>query len=205
MVPTINVGIRAIMAREYSKGLSKNVKRGKETGAVSGKWGGGPRWYGYTLDPDGVCRGPKALDIAEAKILTEARDRYVAGESVSRIPDDFNARGIPTVTGKRWISENLLRLLLNKRYIGIRSHNGAEYPGTWPAIFTAEQYAELDAARRTAERMRTWPGRPTGARTYLLSGFLECARCGGQLRGAWRSGRSTNTGLGLAGSRAVGG
>lgn len=39
----LNMGIRAIMAREYSKGLSANVKRGKKTGAVAGRPSGGPR------------------------------------------------------------------------------------------------------------------------------------------------------------------
>jgi DNA invertase Pin-like site-specific DNA recombinase len=170
------VGIRAIMAREYSKGISRNVKRGKATGAAAGKFAGGQRWYGYAGNPDGTWNGPAEIDEAEAKILHEIRDRYVAGERFLSIAVDLNQRGIPTVQGTEWRAENMLRLLTRKRYAGIREHHGVDYPAAWPAIFTAEEYAELIAARHQEHRMKTWPTGPSGYRRYLLTGFVYCHR-----------------------------
>jgi DNA invertase Pin-like site-specific DNA recombinase len=125
----LNVGIRAIMAREYSKGISRNVKRGKATGAAAGKWSGGPRWYGFHDNPDGgKWQGPVAIDEAEAKILHEIRERYVDGERFLSIATDLNQRGIPTVRCHEWRAENMRVLVMNKRYAGVRCHNGTEYP-----------------------------------------------------------------------------
>lgn len=164
----LNTGIRAIMAREYSKGISRNVKRGKTSRAVAGKWNGGQRWYGYSPDPDGVWRGPKIVDIPEAKILHEIRERYVSGERMLHIATDLNARGIPTIQGDMWRAENILRLIMNKRYAGIRVHNGDEYPAEWPAIFTEAEHHEIEAHRTREERIKTWPRDQRGrAAPYL--------------------------------------
>lgn len=178
----INVGIRAIMAREYSKSLSKNTKRGKETAAATGAWSGGRRSYGYAPDIDGKWRGPITLDETEAKVLDEIRRRYVSGERMLNIANDLNQRGIPTVDGSRWRPENMLSLLLNKRYIGL---NNIGVAGTWPPIFTAAEREEVQAIRRQADRMKHWPTSPTGARTYLLTGFVYCS-CGKLMRGGAR-------------------
>src|ERR1051326_7538430 len=147
----LNAGIRAIMANEYSEGLSRNVKRGKETGAKDGKWNGGQRWYGYAVDPDGVWRGPKVVDETEAKVLREIRYRYVHGERMIHIATDLNARGIRTVQDAEWRAENMLRLILRERYAGIRTHNDAKYPGNWPAIFTEAEYLEIEQHRLSEE------------------------------------------------------
>lgn len=176
----LNAGIRAIMANEYSEGLSRNVKRGKESGAKEGKWNGGQRWYGYSPDPDGVWRGPKVIDVAEAKILHEIRERYVHGERMLNIAAELNSRGITTVQGGEWRSENMLRLILNERYAGIRVHNGNEYPAVWPAIFTEAEHLEIEQHRLSEERMKTWPKGPTGARSALLTGFVYC-HCGNKM------------------------
>ena len=179
----LNVGLRAIMAREYSKGISKNVKRGKDTGAALGKWGGGPRWFGYATDSQGVWRGPTTIDPHQSAILHEIRTRYVAGEYMRTIIRELNARGVRTVNDKPLVPENMLRLLLNRRYVGKRVHHDVEHDGNWPAIFTEEEWAELDAARLSEERMRHWPQGQTGTRTYLLSGIVHCGRCGKPMKG----------------------
>lgn len=185
----IIVAVTASGGQKYSKQLSKNVRRGKETGAVAGKWGGGQRWYGYATDAAGIWRGPTTIDHAEAKVLREIRQRYVEGESFSAIARDLNQRGIPTVQGAQWQPHNIPRLVFNKRYAGVRVHHGAEYPAAWPAIFTMAEHAELQTARMVAERMKKWPSKPGGARTYLLTGFLHCP-CGGRPRGNLRETRN---------------
>ena len=78
-------------------------------------------------------------------------------------------------------------LVMNKRYAGVRCHNGTEYPAAWPAIFTHEQYAEMVAARHQEHRMKTWPTGPSGYRRYLLTGFVYC-QCGNQMVGCRATG-----------------
>lgn len=152
--------------------LSKRQKRKKAAQARQGKINGGGRAYGYTKD--GMSLVPE-----EVAILHEARDRYLAGETIKAIVRDFNARGLGP-----WRIENFSRMLFKKRYIGIREHNGAEYPAQWPAIFTIEEYAQMDTRRRS--RAEKWPGRAQGqTRTYLLTGLVYC-HCGAYMIGSRR-------------------
>lgn len=172
----INVGIRAIMARDYSKRISANVKRGKASRAASGLWNGGQRWYGYQ-------EGHMALDEAEAALLRQCAQWYIQGERPRTIAKRLNDNGHFTVGGHEWRAENLQRLLFRKRYLGIRTHNGVEYPAVWPAIFTREIWETMNAVRMASDRQRNFPKGPTGARTYLLTGFAQCGNCGGKMVG----------------------
>lgn len=159
------------------------LRRAKEQSAVNGMYNGGSRWYGYALDAAGVWRGPTTIDPDQADVLQEARQRYARGEPIYRITKDLNQRQLYNPGGTPWRQHNLLRLLLNPRYAGVRVHNGQRYAGTWPAIFTLAEHEELLACRTSEQRMKTWPKSPTGARTYLLTGFTECGSCGGPMRG----------------------
>lgn len=158
------------------------TKSAKEQAAVKGKYGGGRKWYGYALDVDGKWRGPNRIDDAEASMLHEARKRYVQGESMTSICRDLGITMRP---------ENMRRLLLNPHYAGKLTYNGVEYPGDWPPIFTPAEHAELLAARESAARMKYWALNPSGARSYLVTGFLACAYCKQPMIGGGRQHKDT--------------
>jgi site-specific DNA recombinase len=180
----INLAFRAIAANQYSQTISKNSKRGKDTAAGAGKWPGGPKWDGYKSDADGKWRGPYAgIDEPRAKLLREIRDRYIALERMPSVAADFNARGLRTINNRHWRAENMLDLILNPRYIGL---NNIGVPGDWTPIFTPAERDEVVAVRESAERMKTWPTRPTGYRTYPLTGFVHCAACNQTMNGSAR-------------------
>lgn len=127
--------------------------------------GGGTRQFGYTYDHD-------ELVADEAELVRHAAGRVLDGESVRAVCADWNARGILTVTGKKWTQHVLRRLLTAASTAGLREHKGVVRPGTWPAILDHATHQRLrakllDPARRTN----------TTARRYLLAGFLRCGRC----------------------------
>jgi len=155
-----------------SRKISDRVKRKKKARAKQGLPEGGARAYGYEQDRMIVRE-------SEAAVLRECADRVISGEPILLIVQDLNRRGITTGRGAAWRTENLLRLLLSKRLIGIREHQGAEYPAAWPAILTQEQHDLLEIAHKA--RAQRYKGKP-GTRKYLLTGFCYCA-CGAPMIG----------------------
>lgn len=159
-----------------SRKISDRVKRKHRARAEAGMTNGGSRRFGY--EPDGMT-----VRESEAEILQECIERSIAGEPAYLITKDLNERGVPTTYGKKWRTTNLQRLLLSDRIVGIRDHNGVKHDAQWPAITTKEQQERIRvawSARRQA------PGRPRGTRSYLLTGFAYCSKCGGVLRGNGR-------------------
>lgn len=185
--------------------LSKRIKRKKAARARQGMASGGPRSYGYT--PDGLRLVP-----GEVAVLVEAKDRYLAGETVRDIVRDYYQRGLRGTAGQAWRVENFQRLLFHRRYVesgghptqtlndgsakhlcapdckvkhGIRVHNGAEYPAVWPAIFTRDEWNRMEARRKA--RAQRWPGRGRQVgRQYLLTGLVFCGQCGAYMVGSRR-------------------
>ncbi|WP_427923856.1 recombinase family protein [Streptomyces sp. cg40] len=158
--------------------ISKRVKRKQKKNAEAGKNHGGRRPYGYESDG-------KTLREYEAAIIRECAKRYISGETVSDIVCDLNARGVPSAQGLKWRVESLSRILLKKRYIGIREYNGVEYPAVWPAILTRDQHEQMAARRMAAASRGTRKGKP--ARKYLLTGLAYCGRCDAKMTGAGRT------------------
>jgi site-specific DNA recombinase len=156
-----------------SRKLSDRLKRKKKARAAEGGYSGGSRPYGY--EKDGMT-----IREDEAEIYREVVRRVIAGESVTGITRDLNERGVTTGYGKQWRVENLKRLLEKKRYIGIREHGGMEYPAQWPGIMTAEEYELIQAAYRSRKR----GPRPSGLRSYLLTGLIYCSRCDNPMIGS---------------------
>jgi hypothetical protein len=86
----------------------------------------------------------------EAKVIREAKDRYLAGESLQAIVTDLNARQIPSPIwqgqpGKKWYVNTLSRLLRNPAIAGRRMNN---------------YYAKTEQERKTVLQYKgiiTWP------------------------------------------------
>jgi site-specific DNA recombinase len=158
--------------------LSKRQRRKKAAQARQGKPSGGSRPAGF--EADGLTLRP-----GEVAYLVEAKDRYLAGETMRDIVRDFFHRGIVSPAGKPWQIENFQRTLFRKRYVGIRVHNGVEYPALWPAIFTRDDWDRMNTIRLA--RVAVNPGKPKGrGRQYLLTGLLYCGLCGQAMIGSRR-------------------
>jgi site-specific DNA recombinase len=163
--------------------ISKRQKRKKNAQAKTGRRSGGGRPFGYDYAADGNL----TINKHEAAIYRSIVKRFIAGERESAVVRSLNEKGILTPTGKRWRESNLKRLVLKKTYIGVRTHNDAEYPAVWPALITAEQYELMEAAF-AAHGTKRGPN-PVKGRRYLLTGFIYC-QCGAHMFGNGRTLRS---------------
>jgi site-specific DNA recombinase len=137
--------------------------------ALAGKGaGGGTRPFGFENDR-------MTIRESEAELIREATHRVLRnGQSLSGIIREWNQKGIPTTTGKRWNIMILRRMLVSARISGRREYNRTHAIGEitadaiWPGIISHEDSDRLreiltDPARRTTV---------DNARKYLLSGGL---------------------------------
>lgn len=153
-------------ARYESEHKAERIRRKHLQLAEAGqRHGGGTRQFGFV--------NADTLDQDEAELVRLAARRVLAGETIRSICTDWNRQGVATVTGALWKPPVLRRILTAPSTAGIRSHNGVNTPGTWPAILDASTHERLraillDPARRTN----------TVARRYLLAGLLHCGNCG---------------------------
>lgn len=162
--------IGAGVAAHESEHKSERTKAWHRQRAEAGQPNGGKRPFGYR--PDRVT-----IDEAEAEVIREGARRVLAGEKRFGIVTDWNARGLPTVTGVKWSTTMLHQVLTGPRIAGFRQHNGKLHPAAWPAILDSETWAAVKAAL-TSQRGK--PGRPA---SYFLSGIVRCGLCGTGMTG----------------------
>ncbi|WP_431680131.1 recombinase family protein [Kitasatospora sp. KL5] len=186
-------------ARHEAEHKAERQRRQRRQAAEAGKVaGGGTRPFGYEDDRMTIRED-------EAEVVREAARRALALESLASICRDFHKRGVVTTGGRPYTASSLRRLLASARISGRREHRPRSSWETtrplvgeivadavWPGIITAEDSDRL----RT---LLTEPGRRTfdgnGARSYLLTGILHCAKpaenhraCGWRMVGRPRSG-----------------
>lgn len=169
----------AAVAEQESRNISDRVTGVKASLLAQGKWPGGVRPFGFAVVPAPDGRG-KVLEIDEAehRLVLEAVDRVLRGESVRSIVIDWNNRGLKTSMGKAWWPSALYRLLRSPLLVGERQgRQPGEPERPYPPMVDNDTYNRLLAKmeRRTTSRTRT-----EGA---LLSGLLVCGECGARMGG----------------------
>jgi DNA invertase Pin-like site-specific DNA recombinase len=158
-------------SRESGKS-SVRLKRKKRVRAREGYYNGGSRPYGYRK-PVGGEPGTLEPVPSEVAVVQEIYERLKAGELVLPLVADLNARGIPSATGGRWWPTTLMKLVTSPRIKGVRSHHGVEYPATWPAIVSPEDFERVQAILSHQTRPFNTGNRLT-KRSYLLTGWAVC-------------------------------
>lgn len=172
--------VKALVDHDYAKTVAKNVKEKKKYQAEQGQHQKHRhRPYAYTA-------GYEEMIESEAKVLREAGRRYLAGEGLFGITQDFTARGIYKYSGKRWTTSDLSKLLGRPEYAGIRRYDGEEVAvGNWPCVWDKDQKkAEAYYRKLKAKLDANKPFANTTARKHLLAGILVCAECAVTLGGA---------------------
>lgn len=152
--------IGASVAQHESEHKSERVKAWHRERARAGKPNGGLRPFGYR--PDRVT-----IDEAEAALIREAAARRLAGDSFHTIVTDWNARGLRTVTGRKWTVTSLGGVMRGPRIAGLRQHAGSLHDAVWPPIVAREDWEAICAMRKD-NGVR---GRPP---KHLLTGFVWC-------------------------------
>lgn len=168
--------VSAVFA-EYESAQKGERQRSKHRElALAGKGtGGGTRPFGYEDDRVTVRE-------SEAMLIREATRRILDnGQSLSGLVKEWNEQGISTVTGTRWNTVVMRRLMVSARISGRREYHRVHDIGEitnnnaqWAGIISHEDSDRL-------RELLTDPARQTnftdGARKYLLTGFLFC-HCG---------------------------
>jgi DNA invertase Pin-like site-specific DNA recombinase len=172
--------IEGTIARRESEHKSVRIKRKHQQLVEGGTFVSGRRPFGYefTRTPEGKRDRLKAVT-AEAVLVQEAARRVLAGESLYAVVADWNARGVPTVTGAAWNTKTLSQILTSGRIAGWRDHQGEPVTRSdqWEPIVDEATWKRLRAILLDPARKRT-----RVARRYLLGqGLLRCGVCGSKL------------------------
>lgn len=160
------------LAERESRKISRRQKRKKAAQARQGLPTGGRRPYGYEADM-------VTVNEAEAAALGQMADKVLHGWGFNSVATWANAQGYLTTTGRPFLGVTVCNMLKKPRYAGLRQYHEATYPAVWPAIFDAQTWERLQIELR----LRSERNVPK-ARTYLLTGLLECGKCGGKLNGS---------------------
>jgi site-specific DNA recombinase len=204
------LGIKSMMAEGESEKLSGRVFDGKESSALKGRRAG--RFpYGYKRgkwDPETETFGPDEPDVLDgdgeavanspAFVVREIFGRLKAGESITRIRQDLNARGIRKKPDKNhpdgaaWDNSQIRYIAMNPAYAGMRVRHiekgdglsnraskildGVEVP--WPPLVAPELFWTVYRMLADPARVTTKPHRPGGR---LLAAVARCGVCGGKL------------------------
>ncbi len=169
--------LKAVLDASGESGKSSvRLKRKKRARAKEGYYNGGSRPYGYRK-PEGGATGTLEVAESEAAIIRELVERLLAGEMVMPLVAELNDRKVPTAAGGRWWPTTVMKLVTSPRIKGVRSHLGTEYPATWPAIISPEEFERLQVV--LSDNMRQLnTGRRYTRRSYLLTGLIECGALG---------------------------
>lgn len=173
-------GVLASIAKAESENTSIRTRRLHQDNAEKGRAPGGPPGFGFT-------RSGKTLVINELEgpLVREAFQRVIDGDTLRAIGADWARRGVRTGRGRPVSQPTLTNMLRSPRMMGDRVHqvdpklrksdrtSAVIATGCWPAIVDAATFAK---AQSVLDRRR--PPERDPARSYLLTGLLECHLCG---------------------------
>lgn len=170
----LRVNLMADLAEFESNRKSERIREKTEELAKAGKNHGGTRPYGWQAADRNL------LEPAEAQVVRDMAQRFLAGEGLATIARDLNSRGILTAKGKQWQQATVRQTLANPRLAGHRVHKGELVAiGTWEPILTDDTWRRVQAKLADPARRKTRPG----GRRHLLAGLVHCGAkgCGAPL------------------------
>lgn len=173
MTPTGRLVARQLgaVARYHVEHSMEQLQAKKLQMAKAGLPSGGNRAYGYEQN------GMVIID-HEAAIVREVIDRFIGGDSWRSIALDLVERGIPTAKANKWTAINVRNVAVRPRNIGVRTHNGNEYPAQWPALVSQDTWDDLQLAIKRGIALY---GSRSYTRKHLLKGFVFCGKCGNRM------------------------
>lgn len=184
----------ASCAQAESESISKNMRWSYQKRMERGTFLPGSLPYGYKMTAKQI-----EVEPAEAAIIREIFDRYLAGDSKLRIAAMLNEREILTHKGKKWDYCAIRYILRNVNYTGdslwqksystesfppkkVRNHGGKHQyyaSNTHPPIISQETYQAVQ--RLLEERSQFFRGEIAG-QPDVLGCMIYCGHCGGKYR-----------------------
>ena len=149
--------------RMESEHKAERVRAARLQQAENGVWFANCRMFGYTVD----C----TINEPEAALIRKAASEILSGKSASSVIREWNAAGVTTARGNRWILTTFRRLMTNPRYAALCEYKGKVIgPGNWPAVLTVEQHNGLVAVfkdKASNFKGTSWERKWLGTRRYV--------------------------------------
>lgn len=163
--------IEAAQACKSSDDTSRRVTRGWRARAERGlPAGGGKRPFGFEADKVTIRED-------EAKVLREAVERLLAGQTIGGVVAWMNEHSV-TSMGNPWHPRALQNVVKSPRIAGLIVRQGRTYEAAWEPIISPETWQEVNALYRANAVRYPYQGRE---RRYLLTGVAECHSCDGTM------------------------
>lgn len=159
--------------------------------AANGQWNGGRIPFGYDWDA-----GSKSFSVneKEADVYRFICNLYEERQSIFKVCEELNSRGIATKTGGPWNTVGVHKVLTNVFYKGVYRYNvhsdghgnekrsrseWIEIDDHHPALIDSERFDRITTmlkrnARRGPKRGDTY----TGKAIHIFAGLLVCGNCG---------------------------
>jgi DNA invertase Pin-like site-specific DNA recombinase len=188
-------GIKAILAEEYSRDLSKKLNNAhKRRSAEGSSVMSNNRIWGYTK-----CKGELVIDENESKIIKRIFEMYVDDKKgIREIINELSNEGIVTKNGKKFATTTINRILKNEKYMGTmicnKQHKDFEtkkiiknpksewiiHENRIPAIITKEMFEKAQNIRHKRYQIQNPNGNKVGKREtrHSLGGKIFCGYCG---------------------------
>lgn len=173
------MGILAQVARFESARKSERLRAKHAELSARGAWGGGPRPFGFDIVGGRKVDGKPARlvpNLREAKALRSAAERVLGGVSLHRVMTDWNAEGLITPKGRRWLGQKVRCSLLSPTVAGFRVHDGRRVTGVWEPVLT-EAVHDLLVAKLSANKKPKVTA-TVNPRRFPLTGIVRCELCG---------------------------
>ena len=177
----------------YSLNLAKQTMKGLKVNASKCKYNGGRVLYGYKVNEGKLYE----VEPAEASVVSNIFGKIAKGWSYVEILRYLDESGTRNKSGKKFAKNSLHDMLRNERYSGVYIFNKTpkRHPvtgertsryknpdeeiirieGGVPEIVPRQQWEKVQEILDNRKQKYT----SARKRKYLLTGFIECAVCGG--------------------------
>lgn len=189
------IGVRALIAAQYSRDLSKKINMAHTQRAKKGRAVTNGKMWGYNQSD-----GQLTIDEEQAKVVRKVFDLYVEGKGFRTIVKELTRLGIFNQDGNEFSETTLKRMIRNEKYKGVLISNKrhkdfdtkkvSDVPedqwivreGAVPAIVSVEIWDkanEILAGKRQVYKAgdkEKIAGHFQGC--YVYSGKIKCEACG---------------------------
>ncbi len=195
---------RSILNEMYAKDISKKIRIVFQQKKEDGQYISTSAPMGYIKDPND--KHHLIIDNETAPIIRRMFKMIIDGYGTAQIANIFTDEHIPTPAMRNkyqtnalsyqygyWNSASIRRMLKNKVYIGKLEQGKSKtlsYKNRQRVKVPKEQWITIDNAHEklideetffTVQRLLETSAKKTVKRSYLLTGLLKCAECGGSI------------------------
>ncbi len=178
---------RGLTRQRVSDKIAERSKRGL--------WNGGNAPFGYSYSKETKLLEPHAT---ETSIVRDIFGQIAAGVAPVEVARLLNKNGVRTkqrletrkdgssveTGGKRWVGQNVSRMVRNALYRGVIVHDEAEYPGRHQALVDDELWKAANKVLTAGVKLPDNADanlRQRNRHQMLLKGILRCGHCGKHL------------------------